>query len=226
MEIKETLIFNKFKIPNLSIEEIVKVFNTWKYTEELGIGFTYVHIEDNSIIANVLCKIPSYVQSYNSQNNIFEKNVIYIYDEIQIVLDCSCGLIYSTSSSIKFNKAKSLLRNCFKSKISFENIESSAEKMFERLRKLNWTPFIIDLSIKRYTYKEGAIGRLSLHLEKSEIGEELLNLYSSNINRMTVLVKSREYSDFILSIASQNSFTIKSEEAEFWSIVNSIKQNF
>ena len=225
MEIKETLIFNKIKMPNLTVEEVAEVFKTWKYTDELGIGFTYVHIEDDSIVTNVLYRIPSYVQNYNSQDNIFEKNIIYIYDEIQIVLDCPRGLIYSASSSVKFNKAKSLLRNCFKSKISFENIESSAVKMFERLRMLNWNPFIVDLSIKKFMYKEGAVGRLSLHFEKSEIGEELLDLYSSNINRMTVLVESKEFSNFILSIASQNSFTIKSKESDFWSIVNLIKQN-
>lgn len=225
MEIKETLIFNKIRIPNLSVEEIVEIFNTWKYTDELGLGFTYVHIEDNSIVANVLSKVPSYVQNYNSQEKVFEKNMIYIYDETQIVIDCTYGLIYSTSSSAKFNKAKSLLRNCLRSKVSFENIESSAEKMLEKLRMLNWIPFIIDLSIKKFVYKEGAVGKLFLHLEKFEIGEELLNLYSGDINKITVLVESKEFSNFILSIASQNSFTIRSEESDFWSIVNSIKQN-
>jgi len=224
MEIKETLVFNKIHLPDLSVEDIAYIFDSHKYTDDAGIGFTYVHVEDSSIVANVLVKIPSYLQSYNSQENVLEKSVVYIFDELQIVLDYSHGLIYSSASVTRFNKAKSLLRNCFKSKVSFENIECSADKIIEKIQSLHWTPFIVDLSIKKFTYKDGAVGRLSVHINKSEIGEELLSLYSGNIARMTVSVESKDFSNFILSITSQNAFTLKSEESEFWPIVNSIKQ--
>ena len=225
MESKETITFNRVKIPDLSIEEISEVFRAHRYSDETGIGFTYVHLEDNSIVTKVLIRTPSYVQNYNSQENVFEKSIIYIYDEVQIMLDHHNQLIYSTSSSTKFNKAKSLLRNCLKSKVSFANIECSPEKMFSKIQLLNWTPFIIDLSIKKFAYKEGAVGRLTVHVDKPEIGYELLKLYSNNITRMTVQVESKKFSDFILSVTSQNSFTLKSEECDFWSIVNLIKRN-
>lgn len=224
METKETIIFNRIRIQDLRLEEIAESFRAWKYSEEKGIGFTYVHVEDDSIVANVLIKTPSYVQNYNSQDNVFEKRIVYIYDECQFVLDYRFGLIISTSTLMKFNKAKSLLRSCLKSNISFENIECSVDKMFKRIGMLNWKPVIVDLSIKKFIYKEGATGRLTVHVEKPEIGEELLGIYSNNINRMTVLVNSEDFSTFMLSFSSQNSFTFRCEEAEFWPIVNLIKQ--
>ena len=224
MEVKETLVFNRIKTPNMSIDDIAEMFNENRYTDDVGIGFTYVHIEDSSIVANILIKIPSYLQNYNYHENVFEKSVVYIFDEIQIVLDYCHGLLYSTSSIVRFNKAKSLLRKCFKSNVTIENIECSANKMLDKIRLMNWNPFIINLSIKKFIYKADAIGRLTVSINNSEIGEELLSLYSNDITRITVLVESKDFSNFILSIASQNSFTLKSEESEFWSIVNLIKQ--
>ena len=38
----------------------------------------FVSEEDDSIVTNVLYRIPSYVQNYNSQDNIFEKNIYEI----------------------------------------------------------------------------------------------------------------------------------------------------
>lgn len=224
METKATIVFNKIRISNINIRDIAETFESRKYSNETGIGFTYVHIEDDSIFTKVLVRTPSYVQTYNSQEKIFEKNIIYIYDETELVLDLHSELIYSTSSSSKFNKAKSLLRNCLKSKVTFENLEYSSSKLLDRISSLGWNYRIIDLAIKRFRYKEGAVGRLSIHLDNSEIGKELFDLYSESITRITVNVESKTFNDFFFSVTSQNSFTIRSEESEFWSIVNLIKR--
>ena len=224
MEIKESLIFSRIQMSDINIEDLAKVFNAHKYSDKAGIGFTYVHIEDNSIVTKILVRNPSYIQNYNIRENIFEKNIVYIYDETDLILDYQLGLIYSTSSATKFNKAKSLLRNCLKSKVTFKNIECSIEKMIEKIALLEWNPLIVDLSIKKFVYKEGAIGRFTVHLDNPQIGEELLKQYSGNISRITLSVDSNAFSVFYLSIASQSSFTIKCQESEFWPIVNIIKQ--
>lgn len=224
METKETIVFNKIRIPNFSVEDIADIFKSKIYSEEVGIGFTYIHAEDETIVTKVLVKTPSYVQTYNSQENIFEKNIIYIYDEIEMVLDLRHELIYSTASSSKFNKAKSLLRNCFKSKVSFNNLEYSTIRLLENIGSLGWHYYIVDLAIRRFVYKEGAVGRLSIHFDNSDIGKELLELYSESITRMTVNVESKDFDNFTFSITSQNSFTVRSKEQDLWPIINQIKQ--
>lgn len=225
METKKTLIFNKIIGLDSDIEGIARVFESKKYTENAGIGFTYIHIEDDVIVAKVLVRTPSYLQNYNLQENVFEKNIVNVYEEIELLMDFQYGLIYSTSSSTKFSKAKSLLRNCFKSKVILKNVDCSPEKIFERIRLLDWKAFITDLSIKKYVYKEGAVGRLAIHLEDPQVGKELFDRYSGSISRLTVSIESKAFPEFFLSVTSQNAFTIRCQETDFWPIVNSIKEN-
>ena len=90
---------------------------------------------------------------------------------------------------------------------------------------LDWKAFITDLSIKKFVYKEGAIGRLSIHLEDSQVGKELIDRYSGSISRLTVSIESKAFSEFFLSVTSQNSFAIRCQETNFWPIVNTIKEN-
>ena len=97
--------------------------------------------------------------------------------------------------------------------------------MLNKIQCQGMTPYIMDLSIKRYRCQEGAIGRYSVHIEDSSVGEELLLKYSDSINKITFLVKSEIYPDFVLSIASQNSFTIKCDENYYWQIINQLKKN-
>lgn len=224
METRETIVFNKVQITDMDINNIVNKFESQRYTEELGIGFTYVHLEDNTIAAKVLVRTPSYIQNYNLHENVFEKNIVNIYDEIEIVLDFLNGLIYSNSSTTKFNKAKGLIQKCLRPHVVFNNIECSAETMIKNIQSLGWTPRIVELSIKKFVYKEGAVGRLSLHFNNAELGNELYEIYSKNLAKLTILVESSVFSDFILSITSQNSLTIRSDESELWQIINKIKQ--
>ncbi|ETK02246.1 hypothetical protein N425_05460 [Tannerella sp. oral taxon BU063 isolate Cell 2] len=223
METKKTIVFNRIIGLDSDIESIARVFESKKYTENAGVGFTYVHIEDDVILTKVLIRTPSYLQNYNSQENIIEKKIVNVYEEIELLMDFQYGLIYSTSSSTKFSKAKSLLRNCFNSKVVFKNVDCSPEKVFERIQLLNWEAFITDLSIKKFVYKEGAIGRLSIHLEDSQVGKELIDRYSGSISRLTVSIESKVFSEFFLSVASQNSFTIRCQESNFWPIFDAIR---
>lgn len=82
---------------------------------------------------------------------------------------------------------------------------------------------VTDLSIKRYIYKEGAIGRLSVHIEETSIGEELIAKYSDSINKITMLVVGDSGEKFILSVPSQNSFSIKCAEEYMERVINQLK---
>ena len=224
METKETFVFNRIEIEGTpSIVQLISWFQNKMYKEEYGLGFTSISNEDGIIVAQILYRSPSYIHHYNAANGLFEKQVINIYGELELLFDIDNNMIYTTSSQTKFAKAKTLLRECIKSRITFSNIEFSAKTMFENVRKMDFLPFITDLTIKQFRYKEGAMGRYSVHLDDNDLGYELLGLYSDSINRMTIHVQSNKYSDFVLSIASQNSLTIKCREENLWSIINELK---
>ena len=224
METKETFVFNRIEIEGKpSIEQLISWFQNQMYKEDYGLGFTSITNEDGIIVAQILFRSPSYIQHYNAANGLFEKQVINIYGELELLYDIDNNMIYTTSSQTKFAKAKTLLRESIKSRITFSNIEFSAKTMFEKVQKMGFMPFITDLTIKQFKYKEGAIGRYSVHLDDKDLGYELMDSYSDSINRMTVQVQSNKYPDFILSIASQNSLTIKCREDNLWPIINDLK---
>lgn len=226
MDKKETLIFNKVEVEGFSSkEQVVEKMRRKMYNDKNGLGFTNITVEDNIVFATILLRTPSYIRSYNEKEGVFVQQVVNIYGEFEVAFDIDHRLLFSTSPSAKFSKAKILLRECFEKKITFQNIEMTAVNMLNRIQCQGMTPYIMDLSIKRYRSPEGAIGRYSAHIEDSFVGEELLLKYSDSINKITILVKSDIYPDFILSIASQNSFTIKCEENYYWQIINQLKSN-
>lgn len=226
MDKKETLIFNKVKIEGSpSIYQVVEKMHQKMYNEKKGLGFTNITIEDSMVFATILLKHSFFLIIAAYVRRSAKQQVVNIYGDFEIAFDIEHGLIFSTSPSTKFSKAKNLLRECFEKKITFQNIEMTAVDMLNKIQSQGMTPYIIDLSIKRYRCQEGAIGRYSVHIEDSFVGEELLLKYSDSINRITFLVKPEIYPDFVLSIASQNSFTIKCDENYYWQIINQFKKN-
>lgn len=80
-----------------------------------------------------------------------------------------------------------------------------------------------DLTIRNFQYKEGASGRYTVHIDSPYIGNELLSMYNENVSKVCIKLESSQFADFTLSNSSQNSITLKSQECDFWSIVNLLK---
>lgn len=226
METKENLIFNRYELnENLSPEQMVKELKTHIYTDVNGLGFTTIRIEDDVIEANLIIRTPTFIKVYNPIDGTFNSNVIYVFDEIEIFIDAHLSIIYTTAPTTKFNKAKTLLRSSIKSKITYMNIDFTPVNVLKMVESLNLKPYVTDLTIKKFRYKEGAYGRYTVHIEELSIGKELIDIYKDAVTRVTMKVESSVFSVFVMSISAQNSFTLKSDEADFWSIVNLLKEH-
>lgn len=226
METKETLMFNRYGlVDNLSSEQLLKDLKQHIYTNENGIGFTSLRLDDHVIEAHLIIRTPTSIKVYNSIDGTFSSNVVFLFDEIEIFIDTKLQLIYTTASVTKFNKAKTLFRNSIKTKVIFTNLDLTPIKILKILELINQKAYISDLTIKKFQYKEGAYGRYTVHVEDSSIGKELLSIYKDSVSRVTLKVESSAFSDFILSICAQNAFTLKSQENDFWFIVNLLKES-
>ena len=224
METKETLVFNKYDLDiGISPEQYLSNLNSHMYSDENGLGFSSLQLDDNVIEANLIIRTPTSNKVYDPVNGMFLTNVVYLYDEVEIFIDLNLNLIYSTASIAKFNKAKTLLRNSLKSKIVFRNLDLSPIKLLRIIETLNLNPFISDLTIRNFQYKEGESGRYTVHIDSPYIGNELLSMYNENVSKVCIKLESSQFADFTLSNSSQNSITLKSQECDFWSIVNLLK---
>lgn len=224
METKETLVFNKYELDvELSSEQILKDLRNHMYTDENGLGFTNLRLEDNVIEAVLIIRTPTSIRVYDPISEIFNTNIVYMYDEVEIFIDTLLHVIYTMAPVTKFNKAKTLLRSSIKTKITYRNLNFSTMKILEIVELLNLNPCISDLTIKNFQYKEGAYGRYIVHVEDPSIGKELINTYKDSVSKVTIKLEASQFSNFILSTSAQNTFTLKSQEADFWAIVNLLK---
>ena len=82
MEKKQTIIFNKVEIADKpSVEQVVSVMSRNSYDETVRLGFTNVSVIDGIIYAQVLFRIPSYVQGYIEVEGRLEQQIINLFTE-------------------------------------------------------------------------------------------------------------------------------------------------
>lgn len=147
MKKKETLILNKFEVEgNPSIRQVVEKMRPKMYNEKKGLGFTNITIEDDMVFATILLRTPSYIRSYNETEGVFVQQVVNIYGEFEIAIDIENSLLFSTSTSAKFSKAKTLLRECFEKGITYQNVELTAVSMLNKIQNQGMIPYIMDFS--------------------------------------------------------------------------------
>lgn len=227
METKESLVFNRYELEERIMPlELFQDLKKHVYTDENGLGFSSLRMEDSVIEANLIIRTPTTIQAYNPEDGTFSSNIVYLFDEIEIFIDTQFHLIYSTASMSKLNKLKTLFRNSINTKVTYMNLDFSAVNIIRIIDLLDLKAYISDLTIKNFRYKEGAYGRYIVHVDDAEIGKELLNIYEASVSKVTMKIESSIFSEFILSTGAQNTFTLKCKERDFWSIINLLKEHF
>ena len=58
----------------------------------------------------------------------------------------------------------------------------------------------------------------------SQVGEKLLEDYSDEIQKITIDVTSNQFEDFSLTISTNNTLAVKSDEDDFYGIIDTIKK--
>lgn len=228
MKLKKTILFNKISISkSLSAEQIEKALAIGRYSDDKGIGFTSIETEENELTLRILIKTPSAINSYDNENGTFEEQVIYIYSEVEVYWDVRAGLIYTTFPNKYFSKVKNLISDSLPKQIILEDIEFQGVKFISKLKEEGtYNVFITDLLIHNFVYKNEARGRFYAHTDDYKLGEELLNEYSSDIAKITLLlepVKKQECEKFKMCISSRNSLHIETEENAFFMILSYLK---
>ena len=225
MEQKKSLILNKLRIKDgLTVDDIKEKLDSMPYLDTTGIGIIGMSNDSDSFEIEILIKTPTYIQDYDQEKREVTKKVVNIFESIAVYLDYDNKLLYSTSPSMKFNKAKSFIRNCFEGDIAFDNIPFSYMDLIKWLADEKCNPCITSMSIRKFQYNEDAIGKFTVKLSSYAVGMKLLEDYGSEVRNIEISNESDIISSFILQCSLQNTISIKSEECDFWKIVELIKR--
>lgn len=225
MQKRITVTFNKISfIQKIDIKSIMDIFLKNPYDEDKGIGFTKAEIIEDVLETTLVKRVPTSLQEFDPKSGNFVQRDIFIFDEITFYIDLQNNLIYSYSSASKLNSVKSILKNYIKNNnVIYNNLDLNPRNFINDLINNKFECAISEIVIRKFIYNQGAQGKFSAHILDSKTGQKLLDDYSEEIQKMTINVSSSENNDFTLTISTNNTLGIRSEDDDFLSILSNLK---
>ena len=224
MKRKVTVTLNRISFQEkIDINSIQDVLSECLYNEEDGIGFTNIQIFEEVLEATLIKRTPTALQEFDPSSGDFVQRNIFIFDEIKFYIDLECGFIYTFSPMSKLNKVKSELKNRIRNRVIYDNIPLNPQKILNNLSEKGFDAIINEVVIKNFTYKKGAQGKFTARILDAKIGELLLVEYLDEVQKITAEITSDNINDFVLTISMNNAFSIKSDEDDFFHILENLK---
>lgn len=205
------------------VVSLQKILSENPYNEVSGIGFSKAEVFENVLEAVLIKRTPTSLQEFDVESSSFVQRNIFVFEEILFYIDLMNGFIYSFASASKLNKVKSELKNIIQGKIIYENLVLNPQKVINELSKSELDCSISEIVIRKFVYLKGAQGKYSARVFDSNVGQQILEEYSNEIQKITVDVSSNFYNDFALTISTNNTFVIKSNEDDFFHILDKLK---
>jgi hypothetical protein len=224
MKRKVTVTLNRISFQeNIDINFIQDVLSECLYNEDDGIGFTNIQMFEEVLEATLIKRTPTSLQEFDPQVGEFVQRNIFVFDEIPFFIDLENGFIYSFSSASKLNKVKSELKNFIAGRIVYENLALNPQKIINELIMNGFDCSVSEITIKNFIYLKGAQGKYSARILDSKIGQQIMEEYSDEIHKVTVDISSNLHTDFVLTISTNNAFSIKSDEDDLFNILDNLK---
>lgn len=225
MQKKIAITSNRISFQNsMELNSILEILMKNPYNEDVGIGFIKAEIFENILEGCLIKRTPTSLQEFDNQSGSFIQRNIFIFDEIFFFIDLQNNLLYSFNQASKLSIVKQALKNCISEKILFENLKISPQKIITDLLKNGFTYQITEIVINKFIYNKGVQGKYSAKILDYKVGQQLMEEYLSEIEKITIEVNSPEYELFTLTISNSCSISIKSNEEDFNSILNNIKK--
>ena len=203
MKKRKSFSINKIVFPNSNLSNLSKLLEKIIYNEESGYGISEIE-EVNEILSALLIKRNStYIQQYNLSEQIFEKKSIYIYSRIKFYIDFEYNLLYTNGPSTNLFQIISLLRNISGLRFDVSSLEVTPYKIYQLLKIEKIKFQLNELTIEKFNFKDGAIGKYTATISSMSIGIELIKLYKEDLSKIVFDLNSYKvyfYNNNILSI--------------------------
>ena len=221
----KSLTFNRFTIKNLaeSHRELAERLSQLNFSEEVGFGFKDVHLSDDLISAKILNRNSTYIFDYNPISKEIEKKQIFIYSDISFFIDIKINVLYVLGSLSQVNTLKTIFRNAFGHDYHIEALELDAYGFYTLLSKSSIEIIVEQITINRFNYENGVVGRFSGHVTNQATADNLVHQYKSDIIKLSFKIPSEK--DFIVVQAIQNGvIKILTDDENFEFFLDYLKQ--
>lgn len=209
MKKRKSYSINRLDLPK-DIVDISFILAGFQYDDATGYGITEIEIIGDVLSAVLIKRSFTYVNGFDIIKKEFEKKSISIFSEIRFFIDFEFKMLYTRGVLTNLLQVKSLLRNIFDFEFEISGLEIAPYKIYQALKKSKIKFEIQALTIEKFNYNDGAIGKYFASITDIKIGEELIKLYSDKVFK--IVFKLYDYQVFYLN---NNTLSIVAEEDEF-----------
>ena len=185
----KSLFINTFSIKddNIAVKSkpVSEAFDLHPYNDDVGYGFTNFGLSYNILSASFLRRIPSYIQDYDENNKTLVKRNIFIFSSISFSIDFEMNLILVEGGAAQMNSLKSIFRNVFNFSYDIDTVGISPTMLYQKIQG-NSTKFLVNhLTIRAFNFNNGIVGRFSGEVIKQTVIPEIMELYQSEITKIS-----------------------------------------
>ncbi|MEE1944784.1 hypothetical protein VRU48_06680 [Pedobacter sp. KR3-3] len=221
----KSLVYNKFVL-DINEHHPVDLFallSEAKYTDENGMGFTRVTGDSTYVEATLLKRSFTYIQEFDPIESDLVRKQIAVFSSVNFSINSMLRLLTVYGGQIQLNMVRTMLRNVQGLKYNAEPILLNAREFNETLIDKKVNSSIRQLTIRRFNYENGMIGRFSGEVVKQSTARELLEHYKSSVVKVVfgVLIEQEE---LLVQILPNGNVKLLCDEDDFEYYLDYLKQ--
>jgi hypothetical protein len=176
-------------------EDVNHRLSNLNLTRSSGSGIKNLDFVDNTIYATLVKIVYTYIYDYNDITHEVEKKQISIINEIRFFLDFNTNLICTFGAATNVGQLRTFLKGIFDTSIKITPCNLTIPEICKKLTSKNIPFDYKSISINNFNYKNGVTGRFSGIALKNNVIQELINEYSTDVQKLGFNIYLPDYND-------------------------------
>lgn len=221
----KSLVFNTFLLDNDGYQpaDLIELFKAERYSDEKGIGLTNVSGDASLIQGTMLKRTLTNIQEFDPIEQNLVKKQIPVFNSVSFSINLNMNLLTVFGGQSQLNLIRTMLRDILGFKYSVEPIALTPIEFSKTLEKKHIDSRIHQLTIRRFNFENGMVGRFSGDITKQSVAKELLDIYGSAVVKV-VFVVTLEQDELLVQILPNGNVKWLCEEEDFEYYLEYFKQ--
>lgn len=174
---------------DLSLEDYINLLSEKEYSENNGLGFKDINLEENNIISGVAVKrSPIFVNVFDDETKTFIEREDFIVTEIDFIIDLVHKLIEIYGVTKETKKLITVFSQTIGNLVNLEQINLSPSIILEDFNENSLSCEITKLQIKDFSSEKGVIGTYDIKSLENKLAWILVGQYKNDVVKATIML--------------------------------------
>jgi len=182
----------------LAQQEFLDVISNFRFNENLGFGLSLKESSEDSLIVNVVKRTATFINDYDDELKEFVRKQIFVFSDFQFCVDFNLNVIYVFGGLSHINYVKYILRNVLETNFNLIPVELNAHSFYHILLDKKIDTKIDHITINHFNFQNELVGRFSGSVLNQSVASSLLEMYKSDIVKISFLIRISDNEQFII----------------------------